>query len=544
MHSTYLNYLTRAAAPHRGQILLLVAAGVLRVAVSLAIVWAFKLCMDVATGDVSGSLLLYVLLLAALGAGRIFLNVWSTKLSSLTEVRVANAMRAALFSDVLYTRWEELSGLRHGDVLTRLIKDTDDIIKTLVVIFPELVTALLELSGAFVLLLVMDWKLALAVGVILPILLLLSRPYWIRMKQFALGIKTGESAITTLMEDSLQHRTVVQAYGRQAHQLDRLNGRQHELTLQVRGRTRAAVGARLLLGLTFTGGYIGAFIRGVYGIQAGVITFGTVTALLQLVNHFQRPLFELMRTAPSLIASHAAVTRLTRLSGMPQEERLQNQTPHPNITALKAQNVTFTYADGRDKVLNNLSLEASRGEMIAVMGATGAGKTTFIRLLLALLSPQEGALFLEDASGRRIPLDVSTRADFVYVPQGNTLFSGTIRSNLLVGNPEATEEQMQEALRIARARFVLSLPEGLDTPVGSSGTGLSEGQAQRVAIARALLRPGSIFLFDEATSALDERTEAEFLTELKAVSAGKIILFITHHPGVAAHCNRIYSLHE
>jgi len=208
---------------------------------------------------------------------------------------------------------------------------------------------------------------------------------------------------------------------------------------------------------------------------------------------------------------------------------------------LKTENLTFSYTSDAEPVLSGFSMVVEPGTMVALMGETGVGKTTLLRLLLALVKPDSGRIVLEDETGQ---VDVSerTRSNFVYVPQGGSLFSGTIRENLLLGDPGANEQELTRALEIASANFVFQLPQGLDTVLGENGTGLSQGQAQRVAIARALLRPGKILLLDEATSALDSRTARTFLQNLKNEAGNRAILLITHQDWVADFCDRRYDL--
>lgn len=209
--------------------------------------------------------------------------------------------------------------------------------------------------------------------------------------------------------------------------------------------------------------------------------------------------------------------------------------------SLHLSDITYAYDGETGPVISGFSLDAGPGEMVAVMGETGTGKTTLIRLILALVEPQKGSITIRNRE-KSLPVSPATRSNFVYVPQGNTLFSGTIRSNLLIGDPDAGEEKLLEALRVASAEFVLELPEGLDTVLGVGGTGVSEGQAQRIAIARSLLRPGAILLLDEATSALDAETEKRFLFNLKEQMGHRTVLFITHHAEVARYCDRIYKI--
>ena len=298
--------------------------------------------------------------------------------------------------------------------------------------------------------------------------------------------------------------------------------------------------ARFVSGMAFSGGYITAFIWGAWGIANKTITFGTVTAYLQLVNQIQRPLYDLMRLFPTVISAQAASERLSFLKKLESEEIGEKQFLEGRVS-LNIENITYSYKDDNKPVISNFSLDAKPGEMIAVMGETGAGKTTLIRLILALIEPQKGSISIRNEV-KSVKVSPSTRSNFVYVPQGNTLFSGTIRNNLLIGNPDADEDMLIKVLEIASANFVLDLPEGLDTVLGMGGSGVSEGQAQRIAIARSLLRPGKILLLDEATSALDIETEKTFLTNLKTHIGDRTVLFITHHAEVANYCDRIYRI--
>ena len=246
-------------------------------------------------------------------------------------------------------------------------------------------------------------------------------------------------------------------------------------------------------------------------------------------------------------------TSIMELEELPSEASRTTQL-FPQTPDLQLKDVTFSYSTGDRPILNHFSCNFPAGSCTAVLGETGAGKTTLIRLLLALATPQEGSITLSPANTAQPPLSTlnfqlstlevspQTRSNFVYVPQGNTLFSGTIHDNLLMGNPHATEAQMLQALRTACADFVLSLPDGIDTNLNEQGGGLSEGQAQRIAIARALLRPGHILLLDEATSALDPETERQLIKNLRRDCTGKTFIFITHHPAVAEACEATIQL--
>ena len=458
----------------------------------------------------------------------------------MTEVKVGNAVRQKVFSDLLYTKWMEINALHSGDVLTRIIKDTDDIIKTMITTFPLLITSLLQLLGAFSILLLMDPMLALVLGIAMPALLLFSKPYYVRMRDYTRQIKESESTITSMMEENLLNQLVVRTYERQENEISRLGLLQEELKGKVEKKTTVSAWARFISGLTFSGGYITAFIWGAWQIAAGAITFGTITAYLQLVNQIQRPLYDLMRLLPTVISAQAASERLLFLNAL-QPEYMEEKRFLEGEVSLIVENITYAYGNETAPVIKDFSLQAHPGEMIAVMGETGAGKTTLLRLILSLIEPKLGRITIQN-NEESADVSPATRSNFVYVPQGNTLFSGTIRDNLLIGDPQANDAMLAQALEIASATFALHLPEGLDTVLGVGGSGVSEGQAQRIAIARSLLRPGKVLLLDEATSALDADTEKTFLTNLKKHMGNRVVLFITHHVEIATYCDRVYKI--
>lgn len=536
----FLKFLIDISKGHRKALMVITLIGILSVAISLSFVWALKIVIDVAAGDTQGSLFHYSIVLVLLTLFRVLLNVVDVRYANMTEVKVGNSIRQKVFANLLYTKWIEASALHSGDVLTRIIKDTDDIIKTLISTFPMLITATLQLGGAFIILLVMDPFLALILGVAMPVLLLFSKPYYVKMRNYTRQIKESESSITSMMEENLLNQLVVRTYERQESELDRLGNLQRELQGKVQKKTVVSAWARFVSGMAFSGGYITAFIWGAWGIARKTITFGTVTAYLQLVNQIQRPLYDVMRLFPTVISAQTASERLVFLKKLENEEIGEKQFLEGRVS-LHVENVTYSYADDNKSVISGFSLNAEPGEMIAVMGETGAGKTTLIRLILALIEPQKGLIEIKNEKSV-VKVSPSTRSNFVYVPQGNTLFSGTIRNNLLIGNPDANEDMLREVLEIASANFVLDLPEGFDTVLGVGGSGVSEGQAQRIAIARSLLRPGKILLLDEATSALDMETEKTFLTNLKKQIGERTVLFITHHAEIANYCDRIYKI--
>jgi ABC-type multidrug transport system fused ATPase/permease subunit len=244
---------------------------------------------------------------------------------------------------------------------------------------------------------------------------------------------------------------------------------------------------------------------------------------------------------PGMVGAITSGERLMELEELPLED-VANPKLSKDTAGVRLDDVTFSYADGDRNILEHLTVDFPPRSTTAILGETGAGKTTLIRLLLALVKPSKGTVTVYDSTGTIGPASPDTRCNFVYVPQGNTLFSGTIRDNLLLGDSDVTEEGMWHVLEMACADFVRRLPQGLDTPCGEGGGGLSEGQAQRIAIARSLLRPGSILLLDESTSALDVETERELLQRITKGERGKTLIFITHRTSVTDYCDRAITI--
>lgn len=539
MKSTFqfLRYITRGFRFRIGMIVLIGLAEVLS---SLAFVWFSKVIIDIATEERQGNLLFYSILLVVLIILQILLHLWDIRLRRMTEVGMGNSIRYHIFSRLLYTRWQELSPMHSGDMLTRIIKDSDEVVNVVVTAFPLVIVAATQFVGALVFLYILDPTLALILGIGMPLFAVLGKRYYTHMRKYTLEVKESESMIASLMEESLLNQIVIRTFERQEKELDRLGRLQSKLHRSVHKRTNISIFANLIMGITFNGGYITAFLWSAHGLARKVITFGTVTAYLQLVNRIQRPLFDLIRLLPTIVTAKTAVERLIFLTGFTLEDRGERILLTGSVT-LTIEHLTFAYSTDTKPVFSDLSLEVKPGTMVALTGETGVGKTTLIRLLLALVRPDSGTIRLEDETAS-VVVSERTRSNFVYVPQGGSLFSGTIRENLLLGDSGADDAELTRVLHIASAGFVFDLPDGLDTVLGENGTGLSEGQAQRVAIARALLRPGKILLLDEATSALDPETERTFLQNLKKEMGNRSVLFITHHREVASFCDHHYHL--
>lgn len=533
---------------HRGcrvQAFINVTVGLLQVVLGLLGVEMVRRLTDIATHSREGSLVGYAVAFALLIVLEMLLGMLLTWVRAVLGVRSQNRLQRQFFQRLLKGKWSGIGRFHSGDVLNRLFGDVNDIVNLLTEVLPSVVIIVVQFAASFLYLYTMDRALALILVAVCPIFVLLSRFYFFRMRRIVRKIKDSNSALQAIIQESVQHKMVVKVMERTDTMVQRLEHRQSVLRYQIKCRARFAILTRACVNVGFAGGYLVALVWGLFQLQDGLITVGVLMAFTQLIGRIQRPLIDMARLLPRLVDSMTSTERLMELEELPLEPDLPSvflQEP----AGLRFRNVSFQYVEDGRHVLRNFSYDFRPGSFTAILGETGAGKTTLIRLMLALINPSAGSVSLyEDApyktasspdgfvtSSNEIAASQATRCNFTYVPQGNTLFSGTIRQNLLFGNPSATTQQMHEALHLAMADFVLELKEGLDTLCGEGGGGLSEGQAQRIAIARAILRPCRFLLLDEATSALDNQTERLLLERLKAHFTHTTIIFVTHRLSV------------
>ncbi len=536
----YLRWLWRNSAGIRGRLALNVVLGTANVAISLLFIGLCKHLVDIATGTAEGSIPVFAGIVIGVIVVRLAVTAANVRLENLTTSKMNFIIRKRLYSLLLQSKWNGRERFHSGDTLNRLETDVSTVTGVICSDFPQLITTLIQLVAAVAYLSTMDVRLAMVLLVITPVFLVVSRLFFRKMRTLTRNIRDTESLVQSHLQESIQHRVVISSMENGAQMEDRLDDLQDTEYDQVKARTRFTVFARTVVGATFSFGYIAAFLWGVFGISSGAITFGVMTAFLQLVGQIQRPVVNITRQIPSFIYSTASIDRLLELEDSPKEE-----TGEPiridGPLGIRVENLSFRYPDGERDVFSGLSCDFAPLSRTAILGETGIGKSTLIRLILSLLEPSSGSITIygESSSAAVSP---RTRCNLVYVPQGNTLFSGTIRENLLMGDPEASEERLREVLEVAQAGFVFTLPEGIDSSCGEGGAGLSEGQAQRIAIARGLLRPGSILLLDEFSSSLDPETEEKLMESVSRFAEGKTIIFITHREKVSARCDNILRL--
>lgn len=534
--SEILRWLWRAWRGNRLQAALNAVVGLLSVGVSLTQVWAVKHAIDVASGDEQGNIYMAVAFMGVLILIDFALNISGIWIRNLLGIKAQNRMQQRVLDRILRSEWRGKESRHSGDVLNRLEFDVTNVVNFLTETLPSALSVLAMFIGAFSYLASMEWRLAVLVAAMVPLFVLVSKIYIRQMRGLTRQVRDSDSKVQAFMQEITQNRMLVKTLESGGFMINRLESTQSELRRNVVRRTSFSVFSNFILNFGFTLGYLVAFLWAAVRMSAGTLSFGGMTAFLQLVSKIQGPARSLTKLVPAFVSVFTAAERLMELEEDPLEEQgdpIMLDAP----CGVRLDNVSYAYQDGETNVIDNLSFDFRPGCCTAILGETGAGKTTLVRMLLALLQPQSGSLHIYNNVEERL-LTPRLRANFVYVPQGNTLLSGTIRENLCLGKHNATDEEMREALIKSCAEFVFDLPDGLDTACAEKGGGLSEGQAQRICIARALLRNRSVMLFDEATSALDPDTERRLLKNILA-SHDKTIIFITHRLAVVDYCDDV-----
>jgi len=520
-----------------------IVAGIGRVSFGLLMIWLCKTFIDVTVhqGSTNDIITMIGMLVAVVLATILCRQAYYYLGVKADAVQTTN-IRLRIFGHLLRRQMFDQNDLHSGDITSRLEKDISTVSSASISIVPDVCVTTFQLVAAFLFMRSMDARLAWVLLLLTPVFFIVGKFVALKIRQMTMAIRQQESIIQMLVQETMEHNVVLRTMESGDWVTDRLDDMQHDLRHKINRRARFTVVFRLFIAVSFSLGYITAFIWGALELRAGLITIGVLTSFLQLVNQIQQPILQLINLLPQILQATTSIDRLEEMEQLEaEEERHDESSKMEGPLGLNIQGVTFSYASGDREILSHFTRQFAPGRKIALMGHTGVGKTTLFRLLLGLIKPSEGTMTLYNAD-RQLPISEHTRSNFVFVPQGNSLMSGTIRYNLMLAKPDATDEELRQVLHTAMADFVLSLPEGLDTECGERGAGFSEGQAQRIAIARGLLRPGGIMLLDEISSALDEQTERELFSRLFQAYPEKTMILITHHTEVSLLCDEVIKL--
>lgn len=506
---------------------------------------ASKYSIDIITGYDSDHLWFIVTVMVASALVGLLLRSVTSRISTKISLRVNNDIQAQVFDRLLGADWRSLNAFASGDLLSRLSTDVGSVSSSAIRWLPDLIVTAYTFAATLAVILHYDWVMALLALASAPFLLLTSRRLIRGMRTHQQEVRQVGSRLMSYETETLYNLDAIKGFGITGRYGRGFRRRQEEFRRASLDYNLFSIRTEILLSLLGSAVQMAAFGYCLYLLWSGKILYGTMTLFLSQGAKLSSAFNALVRTVPSFLSASVSARRIRDLYALEPEPVL----PDDGLDSLASQGFTVAVEDAgyayvpHQPVLTHADFRAAPGETVALVGPSGGGKTTMIRLLLGLIRPAEGRAYLQAADGRQVEVNAGLRRYFSYVPQGNTLLSGTIADNLRMVKPDASDAQLRAALEAACAwDFVSAMDGGLDASVGEHGHGLSEGQAQRIAIARALLRDAPVLLLDEATSALDVATERTILRNLAARYPHKTCIVTTHRPTVISLCRRVYQV--
>lgn len=526
---------------YRLVVLIHIVLGVVSTVMGLLSSIGMKRMIDVVTGFYYGGITGAAIYMVGMMIGSIVIGAVASRIAAVINIKVQNGIQAEVYDRMLRTDWESLEQFRSGDLLQRLNGDVGGVASGVTSFLPSFVTGLAQFFGALALILWYDPIMALIALIGAPLGVICSRVLMRRMRDYNKRMKELGSEVMSFHEDSFRNLTSIKAFGVMDLFRDRMLGLQDRYRSAFLEYNRFSVTASAVMSLVGLAISIACYGWGVYRLWTHAISYGMMTMFLQMTGMVRGAFSTIIGLVPTAISITTSAGRIMSVIELPEEPGARESSNLSGDCSVLLEDVTFGYQGG-EPVLEHIDFHTNPGDLIALTGASGEGKTTLIRILLGLIYPSDGRAVVR-SEGEELTISAATRSAFSYVPQGNTIFAGTIEENLRMVAPDATEEEMIEALKTACAwEFVQKLPNGIRSETGELGRGFSEGQAQRLSVARALMRRAPILLLDEATSALDEATELKMLDNLMKSDAVHTCVIITHRSATAAICSRQYVL--
>lgn len=535
-----LSWLLARTKGRRGALAAIIAGNAVFAAAGAAFSLLCRGIIDSAVSGDRGGILGYAAGLGGFVLLQLVLRLVCNSLSEYVRAGMEMDMRAKLFGKLLSAELSQVAKYHSGELLNRMFSDVKICSDGIADILPAAVNMVTRLVCAGVIMVFLEpWFAALFIAAG-AVVFAVTRFFRGRLKGLHRQVQEKEGKVRSFLQEALESAAVIKVFGAERKML-RQNDRNQREHYKIRMKRRAiGIISGAGFGLIFQAGYVLALVWGAFGIFTGGMTYGTLTAVLQLVNQIQSPFAGLSSLFPQYYAMLASAERIIELENLPEEQKAAKALDYADFQRLEVSGLRFGY--GEKDVITRADFTLNRGETAALTGISGGGKSTLFMLLLGAYRPSGGAIRFCGGSGE-FSQGQETRGIFAYVPQGNCLFSGTIRENIaFLNDTEISDEAVMQAAKAACAdEFITQLPEGLDARIGENGHGLSEGQAQRIAVARALYSGAGFLLLDEATSALDEQTERRLLENISAMD-GKTVLIVTHRPAALEICDRRFTL--
>lgn len=534
--TSYVKWLLHYSKPFWGKIFIMMCLNLVSTVGTLYMAVLSKQIIDDAVAGAKNKALLFVALYFVLIIGIQVISIITTIFSTMLDEKFSFGIRKQLYDKIINSHWMDVTKYHTGDLMTRLTSDVGNISDGIVWTIPEIIRLIIEVILMFFTLFFFSPMLAILALTIAPAAAIAA--WWLgkRLKRLQVKVQETEAAYRSFLQESLANLLIVKSFVNEKHSMEKLVSLREERFFWVFKRTKFGLVSSSVMSTSFQIGYIAAFAYGAAQIATGTISFGTMSLFLTLVNRVQAPVMQLAQQIPKVVSVVASAGRIIELQDIPLENK---ETPNIDVQriGLDIHNLSFGYSS--EMILENANATVKPGESVAIIGKSGIGKTTLIRLIMSFMGRKSGIINFKNELGEEAEATAGTREFLSYVPQGNTLFSGSIRENIRMGKLDATESELIEALKRSSAYdFVMELPKGIDTMIGERGHGLSEGQAQRIAIARAFVRKAPLLILDEATSSLDEKTEIAVLQGLQSLQPRPTCLIITHRKSILKFCDR------
>lgn len=535
---------------YKWSVVFYIILGILGTAMGLASSVASKNLIDAVTGYDSGEIGMAAAVIIGMSIGNIVVNAITSRISTKINVKVGNEIRADIYDKIINTDWESMSSFHSGDLLNRLTDDSSTVASSVLGWVPNLITQVVQFISILSVVLYYDATMAVIALMSAPITIIVSKSLMLRMRKFNKEIRIVKSDMMSFNEESFQNLQSLKAFNLSKVFSNRLRSVQQEYSTVSLDYNKFSICTSVFMSLVGTVVYYSCFGWGVYRLWTGHITYGTMVLFLQLSGRLSGSFSSLIDLVPSAIGATTAAGRIMEVVELPREKYkddnlvdIMEENKDQIGVSIELEDVDFTYLNSDKAVFSHANVEANPSEIIALVGPSGEGKSTMMRLILGLTNPKKGKALIKNINGLECSISASTRKLMAYVPQEKTMFSGTIAENMRLVKLDATDEEIIEALKAACAYdFISALPEGIYSKIGERGSGFSEGQNQRLSIARAILRDSPILLLDEATSALDIVTERRVLKNIMKLNSKKTCIVTTHRPSVLTMCDRVYKI--